>query len=212
MSSTPYFLRPMQNAPPQVWRIDERVAVLLGVSNPERGAGTYYAAQAPGATALDVMARQTPWFADGSPFIPLELAPGHYYPRIARPGALTDEPGLWNHNDDPNFMASAASQAAVLTADLARICRVIQPSPDTLATYGHDIRNLLVLAATEVEMHCRGILMANGAKKRAFTMADYVGLSPLLGLPEYSVRFPAYPWLGAIRPFAAWDRPGAALP
>jgi hypothetical protein len=95
-------------------------------------------------------------------------------------------------------------QLIALTNQLERICRVVHPDDaGTLDVYGHEIRNLLILAATEVETHWKGILTANGA--RANNTLDYVKLSAPLQLPAYEVALPYYPWLAPVRPFANWQ-------
>jgi len=56
-----YYIRRMDGTHPQVWKIDDRVAVLVDVTNPERGAGTYFEAR-PGETIWDAIRRQSPFF------------------------------------------------------------------------------------------------------------------------------------------------------
>ena len=101
-------------------------------------------------------------------------------------------------------VASSRGQALSLLRLLQRICQTVQPGPKTFAAYGHDIRNLVILACTEVETHWRGVLVANGAQRKAFTTADYVKLVDIMGLRDFLVSFPAFPNLEAIRPFEAW--------
>jgi hypothetical protein len=82
-----YYLRVVDGAPLQPWKIDDNVAVRIGVTNPESGAGTYFKAD-PGETIWAAIRRQAPsWFgADGScPFHQTVLRPGEFYPRIVRP-------------------------------------------------------------------------------------------------------------------------------
>jgi len=55
-------------------------------------------------------------------------------------------------------VANARSQLTLLVRKLKAICHIVQPSTKTLDAYGHEIRNLLILAATEVEMHWRAVL------------------------------------------------------
>lgn len=204
------YLRLLDDGRQQVWRIDDQVAVLLGVSNPEQGAGTYFRAEA-GKTALEVMAQRTPWFQEGrSPFTPLRLPTLRYHPRIARPLAVATTPKIETRMTDLDrtMLASAKGQVAVLTAELSRICRTIHPVAQTLDTFGHDIRNLLILASTEAEMSWRAVLAANGATKLRPTVQDYRKLSPILRLPAYAICFNNFPWLPAIRPFEAWGSDG----
>ena len=73
-----------------------------------------------------------------------------------------------------------------------------------LDTYGHEIRNLLILACTEIEAHWRGILNANRVKKDRYTTVDYVSLLDAMRLDKFSVNFPRYPWLRSRRPFEGW--------
>lgn len=206
------YLRVLDDGRQQVWRIDDQVAVQLGVSNPEEGAGTYFQAER-GRTALEVMAERTPWFQDGrSPFTALRLPTNRYHPRIARPLAVATTPKIETRLTelDRTMLASAKGQAAVLTAELSRICRTIHPVEQTLDTFGHDIRNLLILASTEAEMSWRAVLTANGASKLRPTVQDYRKLGPILRLPAYAIRFNMFPWLPAIRPFEAWNRDAAS--
>jgi hypothetical protein len=143
-----------------------------------------------------------------NPFVRLELDAGHYHPRIARPlGNNAGSQALWcpGAYGDQNMIASARSQAEGLTAQLARICRTIHPCPETFSTYGHDIRNLLILAATEVEMSCRGALKANGSTRARLSMNEYVALADVMGLQDFAVRFPTFPWLETIKPFEGWS-------
>jgi hypothetical protein len=77
---------------------------------------------------------------------------------------------------------------------------------ETLAVYGHEIRNLLILSATEAEMHWRGILVANGAQAQRLNSNEYVKLNEPLKLIEYQVTFRDFPGLQPIQPFAGWSK------
>jgi hypothetical protein len=83
-----------------------------------------------------------------------------------------------------------------------------------LEAYGYDIRNLLILACTEVESHWRAVLKANGVSKDRWSTRDYVGLKDAMKLNEFEVSFPDYPWIKPIAPFKSWDegRPTLTLP
>jgi hypothetical protein len=196
----------------QVWKIDEDIAVRVGVSNAEHGPGSFFKAE-PGETIWDALRRQTPWFEpDGqNPFHRTSLDPGEFYPRMARSNdAFPDEsPGISpGAQTESNFIAIALGQLTALTRQLDRICQTIHPTPGTFDTFGHDIRNLLILACTEVESHWRGILIANGVTKSRFNTTDYVALQDALRLDEYAVEFPQYPWLAPLKPFSGWGRTG----
>jgi hypothetical protein len=66
----------------------------------------------------------------------------------------------------------------------------------------------LILACTEVESHCRGVLNANGVAGERLSMNDYVKLRAAMRLDEYAIAFPSYPWLEPIRPFFGWGSTG----
>lgn len=206
------YLRLIPGNRPQVWRIDAHEAVLLGVTNPEGGAGTYFRAN-PGESIWDAIKRSTPWFEpDGqNPFLKTTLQQGEFYPRMARPydHRLDDSPG-WNPwaSSETAFIAIARSQLMVLTQQLERICQTVQPVEATFATFGHDIRNLLILACTEVESHWRGVLKANGTVKDRYTTVDYLSLRLAFKLDEFAIEFPKYPWLAPLAPFAGWGSTG----
>lgn len=200
--------------PRQLWHFADGVATQLGVTNPEGGPATYFKA-APGETLFDCIRRQTPWFDEtDQPFAKMTLGPGQFYPRIARPLALAGKPTMWAMETDPTHLIEAQNQLIAFMQHLEAICRVVEPDAASLTIYGHDIRNLLILAATEVEMHWRGILVANGRAPGRFTTNDYVRLTDPLRLAAYSVRFRRFPRLTAICPFADWgpDDPTASLP
>ncbi len=200
----PYFIRDMgPNNTDEVWRVDDEVAV--DVYQPTGVAREFRAR--PGETAWDRMDAETPWRLNGDPFHPTRLGLGEHNPRIARPLARAhDDFGLFSPNlhTEPSVVAASQGQAQALLRQLQRICQTVQPGADTLSAYGHDIRNLLILACMEVEAHWRGVLVANGAKRDRFSTNDYVALAEIMGLRDYLVRFPAFPALEPIRPFAGW--------
>ena len=156
----------------------------------------------------------TPWFEpDGQcPFHRTVLGPGEFYPRIARPDDQHpgEAPG-WNPGarTETNVMAIACGQLATLTRQLDRICQTVHPTEKTFGVFGHDIRNLLILACTEVESHWRGVLVANGVSRGRFDTRDYAALRQAMKLDEYAVDFPAYPWLMPLKPFAGWGSTGS---
>jgi hypothetical protein len=174
-------------------------------------------------TIWDAMRRVEPgWFISGSekPFDKIGLGPREYHPRMARPlshqvwldNGLPDNNNTWQPSlrDESKFYALARSQLTTLTAQLARICRTVHPDDSNLDVYGDDIRNLLILACTEAEMHWRGVLLANGYCKKTFTVKDYVKLVRAMKLDEYAVIFKNYPWLQPFIPFHDW-RPDNSL-
>lgn len=75
-------------------------------------------------------------------------------------------------------------------------------------TYGHEIRNLLIVACTEVEAQWKGILQANGYCRNRYTTNDYVILNRAMLLDQYVVSLPHYPWLPPFKPFQGWGSSG----
>lgn len=202
----------------QVWKIDDCTAVRVGVTNPESGPGTFFQAEL-GESIWDALRRMTPWFeTDGEcPFHKTVLKPGEYYRRMARPiDQYPHEAPGWSPGaqHEANIMAIARGQLTALMRQLDRICQTVHPTQATFATFGHDIRNLLILACTEVESHWRGVLVANGETRDRFSTNDYVKLCAAMRLDAYAVSFPNYPWLAPVSPFAGWgttDKPSQEL-
>lgn len=191
----------------QLWRIDDEAATNLQqvysdpTENPFRASA--------GRTPWDELRARTPWFDDGNPFHELKLNIGEHYPRIARPlFSARDDFGIWSPSlhTELDVVAASQGQARSLLRQLERICQTVQPGPRTFEAFGHDIRNLLVLACMEIETHWRGVLVANGARRRQFSTSDYVKLAEVLQLRAYAVRFPAFPTLESIRPFETWGQ------
>jgi hypothetical protein len=138
-------------------------------------------------------------------FHELVLVPGSYYRRMSRPSSSypMESPGYNPDNlDNHHLIEISRGQLSALRQQLERICRVVHPSDKTLKTFGHEIRNLLILACTEVEAHFKGVLKSNGSS--ADNTKDYVKLSPAMKLGEYAIGLSFYPWLPPMRPFENW--------
>lgn len=194
----------------QIWKIDADEAKKLGVSNPEGGAGTFYKRR-DRETIWSALRADTGWFPSDEPitgpFHKLTLPPWHYYPRIARPlnGSLA-HPKSPGARREGRAVALGIGQATSLMRRLEVICQTVHPEDKNLGAYGHEIRNLLILAATEVEAHWRGVLVANCVDRARYSTNDYVILLPIMRLSEYAVDFRSFPWLEKIRPFSGWDK------
>lgn len=191
----PYFLgrHPKPNYPETgtVWEIDDKVARRVGTAV----AQTEAVLSPPPNVRIE---HHPDWT-----FVPLKLAPGEYYPRMARPSAHypTQGPGI-SPDLSLSLLESGHGQLHVLVEQLERIFRTVHPVPSNFGVFGHDIRNLLILAATEVEAHCKGVLVANGARGKS--TEDYVKLLPAMKLDDYDIEMPHYPWIGPFRPFRGW--------
>jgi hypothetical protein len=135
----------------------------------------------------------------------LKLAPGEYFSRIARPSSAHphESPGYCPDNiQNQNLVSEALGQLNALRDQMERICRVVHPVISNFATYGHETRNLLILASTEAEAQWKGVLRAHRSK--AESTKDYVKLASALRLSEYRIALAFYPWLEPIEPFRNW--------
>ncbi len=149
--------------------------------------------------------------------------PGKFYPRIYRPIISEKDSGLLFpsieirnikngiHNQinyNPNSTAlivSALNQLSILTNRLKEILHIVYPSNSNIDTYGHEIKNLLVLACIEVEAQLKGIYKANEvSSKNNYSTKDYIKLKKIMKLDKYSVTLPLYPNLKSFSPFKNW--------
>jgi hypothetical protein len=196
-----------------VWKVEEDRAFRIGVPNPENHKGSSYFERMSGKTIWETIQAQTDWFgpAGQNPFQKAVLQPGQYYPRMARPLEQHGRTGAGScpgAKNESSVTAIALSQLNVFTRQLDRICQTVHPTPQTFGAYGHDIRNLLIIACTEVESYWRGVLVANGVKRDRYSTNDYVALLKPMRLDEYELKFVNYPWLPPIRPFLGWGSTG----
>lgn len=144
----------------------------------------------------------------------MNLKPGQFYPRIARPhSAYFTLPTLPNHEVFEDEIARSRGQLRSLTSKLEHIFQHVHPEKRNYNTYSHEIRNLLIIACTEVEAQWKGVLRDNNYKNSKTTpnkaqnlkTSDYVILNDVMHLNEYSVKLRDYPWLESILPFEKWN-------
>jgi hypothetical protein len=134
--------------------------------------------------------------------------PSEYHPRVYRPVANTEEeregPPL-----DATALVSSTSAAQLLFARARAVFGTIEPVPAHAEVYGHELRQLLILACTEVEAAWRGILSANWPNPRplrdAWKTKQYVRVGAPLRLAEWAVRLGRDPGRSEYAPFAAWS-------
>ena len=160
-----------------------------------------------------LLGEKNAWFRDGpaTTFHRLDLLAGCYHPRMARPFAPGRDEGVATCPGEDayrNVIAKARGQLAVLTQALAQLCQTVHPEGANLEVYGHDIRNLLILACTEVEAHWRGVLTANAQVLDWPKLTDYVKLCEPMRLADYAISIAAFPWLDPIAPFKGWGSTG----
>jgi hypothetical protein len=189
-----HYIQIAENQSIGVWLVEDSGARRIDATN-------VYFPPRPGEEMLSVLKSCFP----ATKFLPLKLRPGQYHPRMARPNNSHphQSPGTNPANHEQrNLIETYRGQLTALRSQLETIFRVVHPAEPNFNAYGHDIRNLLILAATEVEAHCKGILTANGIRAR--DTHDYAKLSGAMRLGEYAIRLPFYPWLKPLKPFVDW--------
>ena len=179
---------------------------------------SYYPARAPGVFSRPGQVRPSgtlqqtveaiyPGFIITTP----RLHAGDYYPRMSRDVAFLLELGqcLPRVADTPYVRSFIGSlqQVETLCDDLLSLFRIAHPDQDNLSAYGGAIRDLIILACTEVEAQWKGILQANGvtARNDRYTTNDYVRLLPAMKLAAYRMALLRYPGLPEMVPFGDWN-------
>ncbi len=94
----------------------------------------------------------------------------------------------------------------ILIAELKNIFKTVYADSNNLNTFGHNIRNLIILAATEVDDMMKNILSNNGIKKKIYKTNDYYPLLYALKLNKYKVKFSRYFIDESFSPFSGWAK------
>lgn len=140
----------------------------------------------------------------------MRLQPGQYHPRIWR-GAYRRG---FNGCDKLNPLGVYAQTytrsivaAESLFSEVKELFRVVEPEIENFSSYGHRIRELLILLCTEVEACWAGVLKANGMETQAkgrFTTKNYIHVCDPMRLTEWKVKLKDY---GSIdfQPFRYWN-------
>ena len=98
-------------------------------------------------------------------------------------------------------------QLEIILSDVAEVFKVIAPHHKQRSVYGHAIRNIIILACTELDSRMQSILADNGVRPDAkyFEMKDFYKLKEPLKLDEYELSFYRYGDLGTFSPFSTWE-------
>jgi len=135
-------------------------------------------------------------------------SPGEQHPRIWRaPWSALPESEI-------ESFVGAVNSAKVLIERFRQVALTVEPHAANRCAFGHELRHLLILAATEVESAWKAILIVNNFPRPAndrYTTQDYSALIDPLRLKEWKVVLSMYPAYGKIIPFETWDR-GAQRP
>lgn len=99
-------------------------------------------------------------------------------------------------------------QLEIILDDMSKVFKVVAPHHKHSNVYGHAIRNIIILACTELDARMQSILANNGAKpkNKYFEMRDYFNLKDPLKLDEYTLSFYRHGDLGTFSPFSTWEK------
>jgi hypothetical protein len=132
--------------------------------------------------------------------------PGTYFKRIWKPG-LANYAFAENLATKETFQQSSVS-LRILLRKLNELFEIIEPHPSNLATYGHKIREILLLACMEVESSWAAVLREqdyNLVKEKSWGTNDYIRLLNPMLLRYYAISLRAYPSVAAFKPFENWN-------
>lgn len=134
---------------------------------------------------------------------PLEsdYKPGTAYKRISLP--LNTGGSLHQTIDEKAITQSFVAMKLLLTK-MQDVFETVEPSQANLQTYGHKIRELLLLAAMEVEASWAAVLKANNYTGNRLTTKDYVKLLTPMCLDSFSLNLRSYHEFPTIAPFKSW--------
>ena len=98
-------------------------------------------------------------------------------------------------------------QLEIILDDIVDVFKVVAPHHNQFSVYGHAIRNIIILACTELDARMQSILAHNGVEPigKYFEMKDYFKLKEALKLDEYELSFYRYGDLGPFSPFSTWE-------
>lgn len=189
----------------QIWHFDGVKAVRLGAIDPDERSMVVLK----DGESLRAAMQRIPVCSDNKFVIHrMELPPGGYFPRMARPEANHSGESLGalpNIGEETFTLTSALNSMRSLVGALDLIFRTVHPVDANMKCFGDSIRNLLILACTECEAHWRGILAANNALPKDPRTRHFIKLKKAMRLDEFAVKLHQYPWLGSFRPFAGWN-------
>ena len=108
----------------------------------------------------------------------------------------------------PNEYSNLLRQIEIILDDLDSIFKVVSPHKNQDSVYGHSIRNIIILACTELDSRMHHILTNNAVRPigKYFQMKDYYKLKNALRLDEYSLSFYRYGDLDVYYPFSEWEK------
>lgn len=126
---------------------------------------------------------------------------GEYYSRIAG-----DNCGLYKSLTKSDSFTDEMRAYYNIVDMLNDLFKIIEPTQKNLRSYGHKIREILILACTEVEYLLLQFLKDNDYKdKRVYSTIDYVKALKPLKIDEYRINLKMHPSLDTLTPFFGWS-------
>ncbi|MBN1281636.1 MAG: hypothetical protein JW985_01565 [Alphaproteobacteria bacterium] len=160
-----------------------------------------------GETGINILALPG---ADSS--IETDLDVGQAIKYVWRPGLRVNIETVLETKIDER--AKSKIDLKILMQKLDEILLYLEPTADSLNTYGHKLRELLILSCTEIENSWGEYLKLSGLSITRPTTNEYVRLKSALFLAEFEIRFSRHPFIKVLRPFESWDatNPTTSLP
>lgn len=102
----------------------------------------------------------------------------------------------------------------ILLEKLKEILLYIEPCSSSMSTYGHKLRELLILTCTAIESAWLSYLKTAAPQIQRATTNDYVKLKDILLLDIYKINFISHPFSFEFKPFENWSasNPTKTLP
>lgn len=126
---------------------------------------------------------------------------GTFSPRINR-----GEPNLFSHHYANTQMLDEIRAFSNICNSLNELFNHIDPDTLNLNCFGSKIREILIIACTEVEYLLQNFLVDNKYPSTTrFSTNDYIKSLSLLKLNNYSTKLVFYPQLQEWSPFSDWD-------
>jgi|HubBroStandDraft_2_1064218.scaffolds.fasta_scaffold50434_2 hypothetical protein len=141
---------------------------------------------------------------------------GHSIDGVWRPGLYYAEDVYQALNTSEPERRLSDQALRVLLEKLDDLFLYVEPDTVSFNTYSHRIRELLILACTEVENFLGYYMSSSGTKPIGanYTTKDYVKLRDKLFLREFKCSLRSYNTISPILPFTTWDpaKPTTSLP
>jgi hypothetical protein len=125
---------------------------------------------------------------------------GVFYPRMNR-----GEPKLFNSLGTNTEMLDEVRTFNNICNSLNELFNYMDPDSRNLNCFGNKVREILIIACTEVEYLLQSFLADNNYSTNRFSTNDYVRALSLLKLDSYTARLIFYPQLQDWAPFSTWD-------